>query len=369
MKEFQRERFEYWLKTGKTRESKKLMLAEIRNDYNIMQQRVNNSGAEFNLQTGGIMVMFMADQVKATIISNIQRQFIILLNELDNLIANSNKVDAESHETLMDDLQKCLDLIEYSISEYRICSNEKSINDIEPIEDIPEDEFIRLSNGACWNIYNLIEYMQKTKGLNTSRDLPPNYPSKTVFGRWSSDKDLNRIFEHPKAKEQKLYEWYLERNLDEQTRLISDKTLMVIKEATELLSSQGPAFISGLRRELTKDEINALKKVNGVIANTGKYMESILAAINTILKSQASDMLLKYISKLSKQSLDALLYFRYDLLEIVTSCATGQGEGACVWYTADVLRETYNEIAKLKGLDTIGEGLAFSHVTPLVVHL
>jgi len=287
------------------------------------------------------------------------------LNQL--LSGLKDVVNKNLHDERLERANDVLNDFEKDMEEGRLCFNDNNIYDVtEAVEDIPADEFIRLSNGSCWNIYDLMDHMKSTNGLNSSRSLPINYPTKTLFGLWSLDHDLNRIFNHPKAQEIGFKKWYDNRNLKEYTDLISGKTMRHLKESMELLSSQGIFFEYAIKQELTSDEKKALIKVDGVIDKTGKYKDSIIAKMDVVLKTYANARLIEHLKKMTKVEKNALLFFREDLENIVTNCYNGI---ACNWYTADVLRDTYDEIARLKHIPSVvpNKGEAFVHVSPKII--
>lgn len=82
------------------------------------------------------------------------------------------------------------------------CRNIHDPLDGTPLSDVPSNEHIRLSNGICWKIKSLIEYVISTKGMNTASGLK-NYGSATI---WETDEDFNRILSHPVAREMNLAE-------------------------------------------------------------------------------------------------------------------------------------------------------------------
>jgi len=268
------------------------------------------------------------------------------------------------------DLRETLTLLENvakkllrNLEKYKVCYNDKEWIDGENIADIPYDEYIRLSNGACWATENLIEHFKQVKGFNR----PPNikgYPTKTLFNKWAPDIDREHLFEHPIAQKHRLREWYEERNrsLKDYSRIISDRTMDTLKDLLEVLASKGPAFVAALRRELSRDALIALQKAKGVISDTGEYQEEIVNTVNEKLKSQATFGLTEYLKRLDKKELDALDDFEPDLQRILKQCSEGK---ACVWYTADIVRNTYNDIAEVKGVEKIFvDKQRFDHVTP-----
>lgn len=292
------------------------------------------------------------------------------------LLAQYKKPSGTYHEwNSKANLEEILDMVMIqakkllvNLEKYKICYNEKEWIDGENIADIPFEEYIRLSNGACWAVENLIDHFQNVKGFNR----PPNvegYPTRTLFNKWEPDVDKEHLFNHPIAKERGLREWYEKRKelLQEYVKIISDRTMNTLKELLEVLASRGPAFVKALRTELQAQKempgaLEALRKADGVISDTGRYKELITSTVNEILKSQASYNLVKYVNSLPKKEYNALNEFEPNLVPILTGCSEGR---ACVWYTADIVRNAYNDIAEVKGVEKIFTGKSkFDHVTP-----
>lgn len=273
-------------------------------------------------------------------------------------------------ETEKNNLQEILDMVTAqseklmkNLETHKVCYNKTDWIDLEDINDIPLDEYIRFANGACWAVESVIEFFQRNKGFNRAPNVK-GYPTRTLFNKWAPEVDREHLFEHPIAKQQKLREWYEQRNLDlrDNSKIISQETMRVLKEQLEILASRGPSFVDALRRELPREALDALRKAGGEIEKTGKYQEQIVTIINELLKSQAAANLVNYIEKLSEKERLALEEFEPNLIPILTSCSKGT---ACVWYTADIVRNAYNDVAEVKGIEKIFTGKSkFEHVTP-----
>lgn len=263
--------------------------------------------------------------------------------------------------------EELTDKLMRNLEKYKICYNENEWIDIfEPIADLPFDQYIRLSNGACWDIVNLITHFKENKGFNRAPNVK-GYPTETLFNRWSPDVDREHLFNHPVAKEDRLREWYAKRTEDlrEYSKIISEETMRTLKSLLEIMTSKGPAFVKALREELPPKALEALRKAKGVISETEEYKEEILTIIEKVLKSQASYRLVEYLRKLPKQEFDAINDFEPSLMQILTQCSEGQ---ACVWYTADIVRNTYNDIAEIKGIPKIFPDIKkFNHVAPIAI--
>lgn len=263
--------------------------------------------------------------------------------------------------------EELTDKLMSNLEKYKICYNENEWIDIfEPIVDLPPETFIRLSNGACWDVVNLITQFKENKGFNKAPNVK-GYPTETLFNRWSPEVDREHLFNHPVAKEDGLREWYAKRTEDlrEYSKIISEKTMQTLKSLLEIMTSKGPAFVKALREELSPEALKALRNAKGVLSQTKQYKEEILTVIEKVLKSQASYRLVEYLKQIPKQELNAINDFEPSLMRILTQCSEGQ---ACVWYTADIVRNTYNDIAEIKGVPKIFTDVKkFNHVVPVVI--
>lgn len=370
----QSEKFDAWYNRQKFVDSY-VTFEEAYKTSNVLAQRILYQASY--LETLIAKKKEMNDNAKWDLATFIGRQMDILSHILSYeyefyLKTLSDKILKLDHEDRLQTFESILDEIEHTTQTERLCDNDFSIYDInEPVEDIPDDEIIRLGNGACWAITDLMDHMKHTNGLNTNRNLPKTYPSSTLFGRWSLEHDLNKVLNHPKAKESNFADWYNNRRLDEYTNLISKQTMDILRESMELLSSQGPAFDKAIKAELTERELSELRKHKGVIKSIPNkdIQQSIISKMEDVLKTYANARLNEYLEKLTKNNpkeLDALKFFRPDLLTILRQCYEGL---ACNWYTADVLRDTYNDIARLKHIDIVipNNGEQFIHITPTIL--
>lgn len=249
----------------------------------------------------------------------------------------------------------------------KVCINNQDWIDLEDIADIPFDEYIRLSNGACWAVENLIEYFKRANGFNKAPT--PSYPTKTLFNRFAPEIDMEHFFNHPIAQAQNLREWYRERNerLGRSSNVISDATMQTLKNSLERMVSRGPAFVQALSEYLTPDMIEALRASGGSIERTGRYAKKIKETIDDKIKVEAVAGFLQYLEQISAEERNALEQFEPQIFTMVRSCAEGR---ACVWYTADIFRNLYNSIAEIKNIPKIFSGKAmFDHVTPAIIEV
>jgi hypothetical protein len=249
----------------------------------------------------------------------------------------------------------------------KVCLNNQDWIDLEDIADIPFDEYIRLSNGACWAVENLIEYFKRENGFNKAPT--PSYPTRTLFNRFAPEIDMEHLFEHPIAQAEDLREWYRLRciRLRASSLIISDVTMQTLKNALERMVSRGPAFVEALTEYLSPDMIEALHRSQGSIERTGTYARKIKEIIDDKIKVEAVAGFLIYLDQISAEERTALEQFEVQIVSMVRSCAEG---GACVWYTADIFRNLYNSIAEIKNIPKVFSGKAmFDHITPAIIEL
>ena len=96
---------------------------------------------------------------------------------------------------------------------------------------------------------------------------------------------------------------------------------------------------------------------------------SIVSKIDEVFKTNATARLLQYLQEdISKAELDAIGAFRPKLLRFMNTCSQGR---SCVWFTGDVIRDTYNDIARVKHIPilVLNNGLPFEHVSPPIIDI
>lgn len=128
----------------------------------------------------------------------------------------------------------------------RRCRNAVDYIDLTPIEEIPDTSYIRLSNGNCWDVESLLEFIRSKNGENDASDIA-SYGSPRI---WETDADLNRIFNHPKSRELKFRQWYDTRGLTEFAQNISQGTMNALYQTSQILVSRGPYYLQEAQRIL-----------------------------------------------------------------------------------------------------------------------
>lgn len=301
---------------------------------------------------------------KQVIDSELTSLYNVLRDYDDVKIRPYGDVDAEYHLDVLEMVRETLTKYRDLMQDRKLCHNKLDWVMGDAIDEVPSEEYIRLSNGACWHVGSLMDFMRANLGFNSARNLK-DYPTETLFGKFNMTEDLERLLNHPMAVEENFREWYENRNLEQITSKISKRTMDELKAALELLISDGEAFDNALREDLRPEVKQALVRAKGVIANAQPYTAEIISFIDKIFKTPAVARLNIYLNNISKEEREALLNFRPDLIGILTRCEQG---AACTWYTADIIRDTYNDLATVMKIPKLyPEVVEFEHVTPAVV--
>jgi len=127
----------------------------------------------------------------------------------------------------------------------RRCRNAEDPIDLTPVDEIPETNHIRLSNGNCWDIENLLDFIMSSKinGSNDAKTLR-DYGSETIWG----DADFTRIADHPAAKVRNFREWYENRNIKANALLVTGRTREVVHKPLNSWSHEVLIFSNELGR-------------------------------------------------------------------------------------------------------------------------
>lgn len=230
----------------------------------------------------------------------------------------------------------------------RRCQNSTDPWDATPIEDIPNNDYIHLSNGMCWHIESLMEYIKGVNGLNEASGLP-NYASSNI---WEPE-DLPRILQHPAVKRTGFGEW-LQRVLSANSvKTINRDTIDWLYWLASLFVSRGEPFKRELRNVLTPEEYAVYQQYTGGDSDLMKRIPvelggaAILQKVKVDMKADAFKKFMEYYNELSSEDKAALdlLYrgFERDLL----ACDLGR---LCVYVAAKSLMLLYRRLAELKGI-------------------
>lgn len=256
------------------------------------------------------------------------------------------------------------------------CQNEKEYIDQENINMIPEEDFIHLSNGACWNIDNLITYIKtQSHGQNDAyaiKRVQPNYPSNKI---WDNNNDYYKIIEHPKAIKEKLREFILSRRVSEMASQISDRTMQMLYQTGSKLWSRGPPFEEALRETLNAEQLQEWNRLKigldtwelpeEIRESSEQVPDNILALpddderkrqailhtelytlINGVIKASAINEIHNYLSNTAtneeKQIIEKI---SPNLITSIQACYEGN---YCMMMVGQAIIKVYNNLAQFK---------------------
>jgi len=283
-----------------------------------------------------------------------------VLTSLDNLRNQISRLRVKNLEEYVSQFDK----IKQEINGLgRRCVNPRSPVEDENVDEIPEEDWIRLSNGACWDIDTLINYIKHTtNGQNSIQKIKehmPSYPG--MLHIWITNDDYRKIVNHPKAKAAKLARFIKDREFSQYANRISDVTMDTLYNMGSLLWSRGPPFLVAIRQRMTPEQLAVWNRVSSdmtrwdlpdeiLFTEPGSIEEEIKYLINGIIKSLANTQLHSYYENLSSDEKAALEIISPNLGEIIRSCHRGD---ECVMITGEKLIGTYNKMAHAKGRDSV----------------
>eukprot|EP00734_Pompholyxophrys_sp_LG126_P000147 Pompholyxophrys_sp_v1_NODE_22_length_3962_cov_1.921423.p1 type:complete len:327 gc:universal NODE_22_length_3962_cov_1.921423:1183-2163(+) len=283
-------------------------------------------------------------------------QLTTLSNNL-NHIHMSNLQYLENYNREYDDIAESIKRLG------RRCVNPRSPIEDEDVNEIPQEDWIRLSNGACWDIDTLINYIKlTTNGQNTIKKIKermPSYPSDIYI--WITDDDYKKIVKHPKAKAARLGKFIKDREYSRYAPRISDATMDMLYSKGSLLWSRGPPFIQAINEDLTPEQLaiwNAVSRrstrwdLPDEILNPrpGTIEEAIKFMINNAIKARAITEFRNYYNSLNADEKEALEIITPGLGHDITQCHAGD---YCVMQMGEKLIDTYNKMAYSKGRSSV----------------
>jgi hypothetical protein len=239
----------------------------------------------------------------------------------------------------------------------RRCINDTDPWDMTPIVEIPDNAYIRLSNGMCWQIQSLMEYIRGVNGENTSKGLQ-GYASAKL---WEDDADAKRILEHPLVTADKDFRQYFMNVLyGGNANKVSNQTLEMMYRTASLFVSRGKPFDEAIQKALTPQQYQIfMKYARGSAYETSKIpsdqqREEIETAIALILKSDATHDFWEYYDRLSQEEKAAIASFREDFERSLRECRFGKGNKGdkklCVYVMANIILPVVYRIADIKGI-------------------
>jgi|SRR5579885_1890368 len=222
-----------------------------------------------------------------------------------------------------------------------------------PVDELGDYEFIRLTNGICWDSEELIEYIKAKNGRNDTSDLR-DYPSKKI---WENDRDFEQIINIPKGIDSGFSEWLKSIISTKLADKINDKTLHLMYIAASLLASEGNPFRQALIKHLSVEPklLNVWTTIGGDVGSIRDIKDKeirhqISKIVNNVLKSNAIAEFRHYYLSLNEDESVALLTFDPDLEKMIEGCYAGK---ECVFGMSNTLISLRNQIARIKKIPII----------------
>lgn len=236
----------------------------------------------------------------------------------------------------------------------RRCLNENSPLSQEPISELPDGQYIRMSNGICWDIEDLLDYIRDMNGQNDSTKL------KTYRGVsqriWENEQDLNRILNHPVAVRTGFRQWLLGMDQASAVAAISNETLNRLARAGSLALGRGDEFDRVVAMELTPAQLAVFRReAGGDTDNIDRIRNRTMRAdiettIKQTMKSASIIDMYNYYMSLSEVEKRALAFFEREFAGALTKCRNGE---YCQLGMGDMMVTLRNQIARLKGMPPI----------------
>jgi len=234
------------------------------------------------------------------------------------------------------------------------CVNTETPINMTPVDELSDEEFIRLNNGVCWEIPELLDYIRAKNGRNDTSDLR-NYPTRTI---WENNEELDHILHLPEAERTGFSNWLRNITTGGLAAKISNETLNQLYTTASILGSNGQPFVDAVDRELRQDPRlyniwtrvleRDFSRINGI--SDIKIRRELETAVAVALKSTAMAEFHRYYHSLSDDERNALNTFNPDLPRAIDSCYGGR---ECVFAMSDILITLRNEIARIKKLPII----------------
>jgi len=243
---------------------------------------------------------------------------------------------------------------------YKRCRNKTAPITLESVEEVAPDDLIVFSNGACWDIDALIDYLKApapggTNGQNTAENIKrhlKDYPSEKI---WENDADYKYLIKHPKAVTAGLDRFIKDRQYADLAKEISDATVRVLYQTGSLLWSRGKPFEDKIKEHLNSTQLAEWRRVKSgltlhelppEIKNPSTEIQREVAnIINHVIKSQALIDLLTYLRSVPTKERQALETIRPDFMDTLQKCHRGE---YCVLAAGDMIASVYNKIVPFK---------------------
>jgi hypothetical protein len=122
----------------------------------------------------------------------------------------------------------------------RRCRNAQDPLSMEDVNEIPENEFIKMQSGYCWNINSLLDYVQDTTNGRNDATRLENYGSPQL---WHDNQELNAILARDQARARDFRAWLDARDIAHLAPRISKETLDVMYVIAQILVSRGDTWL------------------------------------------------------------------------------------------------------------------------------
>jgi hypothetical protein len=139
--------------------------------------------------------------------------------------------------------ERALEILRQRKALGRRCRNAADPFTLEEADEIPENEFIRMQTGYCWNINSLLDYVQETTNGDNDATQLENYGSPHL---WHNDAELQRIADHEAAQARDFRNWLENAMIGS----ISQNTLDMMYVTAQVQISRGPAWSFLVQRNL-----------------------------------------------------------------------------------------------------------------------
>ena len=260
------------------------------------------------------------------------------------------------------------DLVDQRKALGRRCVNDTDPWDGTPVVEIPDNEYIRLSNGMCWHIESLMEYIRGIDGLNSSKGLK-GYTSAKI---WDTDDDVRRISEHPMVVADKAFRTYfLNIAYGKLADKISAQTLEIMYATASILVSRGKPFDLVVKSFLTSEQYEIfMRHADGSAYKLKRIpkeqLEAIETAIQLMMKGKAVTTFWDYYDKLSQEEKDAISSFRSTFERDLRECRFGKkadpSNKLCVYIMANIILPIIYRVSDIKGIGSSFEVLNTSEM-------
>ena len=240
----------------------------------------------------------------------------------------------------------------------RRCANKMTPISDESVDEIPEEDWIRLSNGACWDIDTLIDYIKNTtNGENTIEKIRRHMPSYPISDHiWINNRDYLKIINHPKARAARLQEFIIEREIRRLATLVSNDTMNVLYKEGSILWSRGPPFNIAIAEIMTPIQLVTWNNLSYNMTDwelpdeifysrPDTIERDILTLINGPIKTQSIIRLHQYYQGLSSDEKNVLEMLSPDIEEYINNCHAGE---YCVMQLGEKLIRLYNKLIPYK---------------------